>query len=63
MNANDNRWYHFNDSLVSPVDEEVVARSEAYLLFYEQRATTTFSEKNDVTVVNHPVEPENNKLI
>ena len=45
------------------MDEEVVARSEAYLLFYEQRATTTFSEKNDVTVVNHPVEPENNKLI
>ena len=37
-NHEDGRWYHFNDSVVTPVDEEVVARCEAYLLFYTQNA-------------------------
>ena len=34
----DGKWYHFNDASVTPVDEEVVARCEAYLLFYRQNA-------------------------
>ena len=31
------RWYHFNDEHVAAVDEEVVCRSEAYMLFYAQQ--------------------------
>jgi len=37
LNSADRRWYHYNDTVVTPVDDEVVARAEAYLLFYEVR--------------------------
>ncbi|XP_022958477.1 ubiquitin carboxyl-terminal hydrolase 9-like isoform X2 [Cucurbita moschata] len=30
------RWYHFDDSHVSPVDEEEIKTSAAYLLFYQR---------------------------
>jgi ubiquitin C-terminal hydrolase len=37
LDQDENIWYHFNDDIVAPVDEEVVTRCEAYLLFYQQR--------------------------
>jgi len=36
-NAPTDKWYHFNDSSVSPVDPEQVCSSGAYLLFYRRR--------------------------
>ncbi|XP_010267386.1 PREDICTED: ubiquitin carboxyl-terminal hydrolase 9-like isoform X2 [Nelumbo nucifera] len=32
----DNRWYHFDDSHVSPVNEEEIKTSAAYVLFYQR---------------------------
>ncbi|KAL1568811.1 ubiquitinyl hydrolase 1 [Salvia divinorum] len=32
----ENRWYHFDDSHVSPVSESEIKTSAAYLLFYER---------------------------
>lgn len=34
-------WYHFNDSSVSVVSEEAVARCKAYILFYTRRHPDT----------------------
>jgi len=34
------RWFEFNDSKVSEVAEETVRKTEAYLLFYEQKSLT-----------------------
>ncbi|XP_065060551.1 ubiquitin carboxyl-terminal hydrolase 3-like [Rhopilema esculentum] len=34
-------WYHFNDSCVSLVSEEAVARCKAYILFYTRRHPET----------------------
>lgn len=33
------RWYHFDDSQVSPVGEEEIKTSAAYLLFYQRVET------------------------
>lgn len=35
----DDRWYHFDDSHVSPVDEAAVRTSAAYVLFYRRVGT------------------------
>lgn len=32
----DNRWYHFDDSHVSPVSEDEIKTSAAYVLFYRR---------------------------
>jgi ubiquitin carboxyl-terminal hydrolase 3 len=37
LNRSEKRWYHFDDERVTPIDDEVVARSEAYILFYSKR--------------------------
>lgn len=34
--VNDNSWYHFDDSHVSPVNEESIRTSAAYVLFYRR---------------------------
>jgi ubiquitin carboxyl-terminal hydrolase 20/33 len=36
-NSSTGKWFEFNDSQVSEVDEAVVEQSEAYVLFYEQQ--------------------------
>lgn len=35
----ENRWYHFDDSLVSPVNEADIKTSAAYVLFYQRVKT------------------------
>lgn len=35
----DNRWYHFDDSHVSPVNEDEIKTSAAYVLFYRRVRT------------------------
>ncbi|KAI4343170.1 hypothetical protein MLD38_027704 [Melastoma candidum] len=37
----DDRWYHFDDSHVSPVSETDIGTSAAYLLFYQRVRTKT----------------------
>lgn len=32
----ENRWYHFDDSHVSPVNEAEIKTSAAYVLFYRR---------------------------
>lgn len=32
----DNKWYHFDDSHVSPVSEAEIKSSAAYVLFYQR---------------------------
>lgn len=32
----ENRWYHFDDSHVSPVSESEIKTSAAYVLFYRR---------------------------
>lgn len=32
----ENRWYHFDDSHVSPVSEAEIKTSAAYVLFYQR---------------------------
>lgn len=40
----ENRWYHFDDAHVSPVNESEIKTSAAYVLFY-QRVKPTASGK------------------
>ncbi len=37
-NADDNKWYNFNDSRVSPTSAGSLDESTAYLLFYQRVA-------------------------
>ncbi|CAI9100997.1 OLC1v1038211C1 [Oldenlandia corymbosa var. corymbosa] len=41
----DNRWYRFNDSHVSPVDEEKIKTSAAYVLFYRRAGSSDTSNE------------------
>ncbi|KAF7828086.1 ubiquitin carboxyl-terminal hydrolase 9 [Senna tora] len=47
----ENRWYHFDDSHVSPVAESEIKSSAAYVLFY-QRVTQMEGEKSQVHTVS-----------
>ncbi|KAG5360374.1 Ubiquitin carboxyl-terminal hydrolase 12 [Yarrowia sp. B02] len=35
----DGKWYHYNDSNVSPISEDQLVTANAYLLFYKRRRT------------------------
>lgn len=40
----ENRWYHFDDSHVSPVSEGDIKTSAAYVLFYRRVKSKTKAE-------------------
>lgn len=40
----ENRWYHFDDSHVSPVSEGDIKTSAAYVLFYRRVKSETKAE-------------------
>lgn len=48
-----NKWYEYNDSLVSEVDEEVVTNSEAYVLFYCLKDSRAEEFRKDITTRLH----------
>lgn len=39
-NKDDGRWYHFDDSSVTPISEGTVVTKAAYVLFYQRREET-----------------------
>jgi len=43
LNKSTNKWYKFDDSYVSEIDESQVVSSSAYVLFYRRRDTMTLS--------------------
>ncbi|KAK8685100.1 hypothetical protein V6N13_041109 [Hibiscus sabdariffa] len=43
----ENRWYHFDDSHVSPVNESDIKTSAAYLLFYKRVRSETVMETEE----------------
>lgn len=45
----ENRWYHFDDSHVSPVGEAEIRTSAAYLLFYQRVKTEQRSEAGETS--------------
>ncbi|KAE8055031.1 hypothetical protein FH972_011901 [Carpinus fangiana] len=45
----ENRWYHFDDSHVSPVNEAEIRTSAAYLLFYQRVKTEPRSEAGETS--------------
>merc|ERR1712038_583086 len=42
-NKDDSRWYHFDDSSVTPIAENAVVTKAAYVLFYQRREETSRS--------------------
>merc|ERR1712156_451245 len=42
-NKDDGRWYHFDDSSVTPIAENAVVTKAAYVLFYQRREETSRS--------------------
>ncbi len=44
-NHKTSKWYEFDDSVVTPVSEEYVKNSEAYVLFFQKRMADTRREE------------------
>lgn len=45
----DNRWYSFDDSRVSPVNEAEIKTSAAYVLFYRRVKTESKAELGETS--------------
>lgn len=43
----DGKWYHYNDSSVSPISENQLVTANAYLLFYKRRIPTASGDATD----------------
>lgn len=43
----DGKWYHYNDSSVSPISEDQLVTANAYLLFYKRRTPTASGDSTD----------------
>lgn len=44
----ENRWYNFDDSHISPINEEDVKSAAAYVLFYRRVKTDDNSASNGI---------------
>ncbi|KAE9612024.1 putative ubiquitinyl hydrolase 1 [Lupinus albus] len=51
--ADDNKWYHFDDSHVSPVTEAEIKSSSAYVLFYQRRREVQMEGGSQVHTGSH----------
>ncbi|KAK7269040.1 hypothetical protein RIF29_21755 [Crotalaria pallida] len=49
----DNKWYHFDDSHVSPVTEAEIKSSAAYVLFYQRRSKAQMEGESQVPTGSH----------
>jgi len=58
LNKGDNKWYKFDDSFVSEVDEGSVVSSSAYVLFYRRRDSSTVATAAPTAVVENQLEVE-----
>ncbi|KAL0671292.1 hypothetical protein Bca4012_033996 [Brassica carinata] len=52
MIDDDNEWYCYDDSLVSPVDESEIVSSAAYLLFYRRVGSETETKSAEVSMTD-----------
>lgn len=52
IDDDDNKWYHFNDSLVSPVNESEIESKDAYLLFYRRVGSETATQSAEVSMAD-----------
>ncbi|KAF5477969.1 hypothetical protein F2P56_004572 [Juglans regia] len=50
--VDENRWYHFDDGHVAPVDENEIKTSAAYLLFYQRVETGPRAEEGETSQAN-----------
>lgn len=44
----ENRWYNFDDSHISPINEEDVKSAAAYVLFYKRVSSDRSSASNGI---------------
>ncbi|CAL0316655.1 unnamed protein product [Lupinus luteus] len=51
--ADDNKWYHFDDSHVSPVTEAEIKSSAAYVLFYQRRSKAQMEGESQFHTGSH----------
>ncbi|KAE9619095.1 hypothetical protein Lal_00046907 [Lupinus albus] len=51
--VDDNKWYHFDDSHVSPVTEAEIKSSAAYVLFYQRRSKQEMEGESQVHTGPH----------
>ncbi|KAE9589680.1 putative ubiquitinyl hydrolase 1 [Lupinus albus] len=49
----DNKWYHFDDSHVSPVTEAEIKSPAAYVLFYQRRSKGQMEGESQVHTGSH----------
>ncbi|KAL0740437.1 hypothetical protein Bca4012_081950 [Brassica carinata] len=52
IDDDDNKWYHFNDSHVSPVNESEIESKAAYLLFYRRVGSETATQSAAVSMTD-----------
>jgi len=63
QNKNDQKWYKFDDSSVSKMDENKVRSSSAYVLFYRRRGSVDPNETNNTnSTTNNNNSPTNNNV-
>ena len=53
LNPKDETWYRFDDEFVFPVDEESVANSQAYVLFYKKRNPQADNIRSHIQNIDH----------